>query len=84
MEEFKAVNAREVQSGPDRHVRWHPLESSRFKMNVDATIFKDLRAMGAGLVLRDSQGSILAAMSKRVPTNLAALEAEAKAMEIAI
>ena len=84
VEEFKAVNAREVQSGPDRHVRWHPLESSRFKMNVDAAIFKDLRAMGAGLVLRDSQGSILAAMSKRVPTNLVALEAEAKAMEIAI
>ena len=53
-------------------------------MNVDAAIFKDLRAMGAGLVLRDSQGSVLAAMSKRVPANLAALEAKVKAMEIAI
>ena len=40
--------------------------------------------MGAGLVLRDSQGSVLAAMSKRVPANLEALEAEAKAMEIAV
>ena len=84
VEEFRAGNAREVQTGLDRHVRWHPPQSSRFKMNVDAAIFKDLRAMGAGLVLRDSQGSVLATLSKRVPTNLATLEAEAKAMEIAI
>ena len=37
-----------------------------------------------GMVLRDSQGMVLAAMSKRIPANLAALEVEAKSMEIAI
>ena len=34
--------------------------------------------------MRDSQGTILAATSKRIPTTLAALEAKAKSMETAV
>ncbi|XP_030943767.1 uncharacterized protein LOC115968497 [Quercus lobata] len=84
VEEFRGAKERVLLSGPERHVRWLPPEPPRYKMNVDAAIFKDLRAMGAGMVLRDSQGLVLAAMSKRVPANLEALEAEAKAMEVAV
>ena len=36
------------------------------------------------MVIRDSQGTVLATMSKRIPATLAALEAEAKSMEIAV
>ena len=36
------------------------------------------------MMLQDSQGMVLAAMSKRLPATLAVLEAEAKSMKIAI
>ena len=36
------------------------------------------------MMLQDSQGMVLVAMSKRLPATLAVLEAEAKSMEIAI
>ena len=53
-------------------------------MNVDGAVFTDQRAIGFWMVIRDSQGTILATMSKRIPATLAALEAEAKSMEIAV
>ena len=53
-------------------------------MNVDGADFTELRATGAGMMLQDSQGMVLAAMSKRLPATLAVLEAEAKSMKIAI
>ena len=69
---------------PSLQTRWHPPYPPRFKLNVDAANFNALRAMGAGMVLRDSQGVVLATMCKRIPANLSALDAEAKAMEIAV
>ena len=53
-------------------------------MNVDGAVFTDQRAIGFWMVIRDSQGTILATMSKRIPATLAALEAKAKSMEIAV
>lgn len=53
-------------------------------MNVDGAVFKNQRASGSWMVIRDVQGLVLAAMSKRIPANLVALEAEAKSMEIAV
>ena len=84
MEEFREENERESYLNPAVPVRWHPPDTSRFKMNVDGAVFKDQCATGFGMVIRDSQGLVLATMSKRIPATLAALEAEAKSMEIAI
>ena len=49
-----------------------------------SVVFSDLHAMGAGMVIRDSQGKVLAAMCKRILANLFALDAKAKSMEIAV
>ena len=84
VEEYNAANERVVFKNPEFSTKWHPPDSPRFKMNVDAAVFSDLRAMGAGMVIRDSQGQVLAAMCKRIPANLSALDAEAKSMEIAV
>lgn len=40
--------------------------------------------MGIGVVVRDHEGSVLAALSKRLPLLLGPLEAEAKAMHEAV
>ncbi|XP_075654786.1 uncharacterized protein LOC142624952 [Castanea sativa] len=84
VEEYRAANERVCALNPTKLVKWHPLDPPRFKMNVDGAVFKDHRATGSGMVIRDSQGLVLAAMSKRIPTTLAALEIEAKSMEIAV
>ena len=42
VEEFRVANERVVRKTPERQVRWHPSDSPRFKMNVDAAIFNDL------------------------------------------
>ena len=84
VEEYSAANERVVYKNLELSIRWHPLDSLCFKMNVDLAVFPNLRAMGAGMVIRDSQGKVLVAMCKRIPANLFALDAEVKSMEIAV
>ncbi|XP_065635361.1 uncharacterized protein LOC136070030 [Quercus suber] len=84
VEKYKAADERVSCMNPAVQVRWHPLDPPWFKMNVDGVVFTKLRATGTGMVLRDSQGMVLAAMSKRHPATLASLEVEAKSMEIAV
>ena len=84
VEDYRGVNERVVWKTPVLQTRWHPPDPPRFKMNVDATDFNALRAMGAGMVLQDSQGVVFAAMCKRIPADLSTLDAEAKSMEIAV
>ena len=84
MEDYRVANERVVWKTPVLQTRWHPPDPSHFKMNVDAANFNDLRAMGTGMVLRDSQGVVLAPMCKRILANLSVLDAEAKSMEIAV
>ena len=84
VEEYREANERVNCLIPTVPVRWLPPDPPRFKMNVDGAVFKDQRATGFRMVLRDSQGLVLAAMSKRIPATLAALEAEAKSMETVI
>ena len=84
VEEYSVGNERVICKNPELSNKWHPSNSPCFKMNVDVVVFSDLRAMGAGMVIRDSQGKVLAALCKRIPANLSALDAEAKSMEIAV
>ena len=84
MVEFNEANKKEGCLNLASPVRWHPPDPHRFKMNVDGAIFKDQCATGFRMVIRDSQGLVLATMSKRIPATLAVLEAEAKSMETAV
>lgn len=84
VEDYRAANERICSMDPAIQVKWHPPDSPRFKMNVDGVVFKNQRAFGSRMVIRDAQGLVLAAISKRIPANLAALEVEAKAMGIAV
>ena len=54
VEEYSAANERVICKNPEMRIKWHPPDSPHFKMNVDVAVFSDLRAMGAGMVIRDS------------------------------
>ncbi|XP_065616449.1 uncharacterized protein LOC136061925 [Quercus suber] len=62
-------------------VAWAPPPASRYKINVDGAVFKSQRTAGVGVVVRDCQGQVVAAMSKKINAPLGPLEAEAKAFE---
>ena len=53
-------------------------------MNVDAATFKDLGSTGIRVVIRDSLGTVAAALCRKLDAPLGPLEAESKAFEAGI
>ncbi|KAK9985868.1 hypothetical protein SO802_030819 [Lithocarpus litseifolius] len=60
---------------------WIPPTAPHFKINVDGATFAKLKAVGIGVLVRDDQGRVIAALSKKIHAPLGAVEAEAKACE---
>ena len=52
-----------------------------FKVNVDGAVFSSQSAMGISVLIRDEEGRVEAALSKKIMAPLGALEVEAKAFE---
>ena len=65
-------------------IRWIPLNFPWYKINIDAAVFAVSKSVGIGVVVRDREGSVVAALSKRMPLPLGPLEAKAKAMHEAV
>ena len=61
-----------------------PPSNPWFKINTDASIFKNLSSVGIGTVIRDHAGTIIAALNQHLHLPLGPLEAEAKAMDVAV
>ena len=68
----------------DSNTRWVPPVFPWYKVNVDAVVLSNLGTTGIGVIIRDHEGSVIAAMSKRLPLMLGPLEAEAKAVDEAV
>ncbi|XP_050280341.1 uncharacterized protein LOC126721341 [Quercus robur] len=51
---------------PKENLKWVPPPKGWFKANVDGTIFKETNKAGIGVVVRDSQGWVLAALTEKV------------------
>ncbi|XP_050280623.1 uncharacterized protein LOC126721616 [Quercus robur] len=65
-------------------IQWTPPNFPWYKINTDATVFAVSKSMGIGVVVRDHEGSVVAALSKCMPLPLGPLEAEAKAIHEAV
>ncbi|XP_075636730.1 uncharacterized protein LOC142608966 [Castanea sativa] len=68
-----------ARTGP---IRWAPLPPGQYKVNFDGAMFANLRKVGLGMMIRDSNGNVIAALSCPMVGPLGALEMEAKAMEV--
>lgn len=57
---------------------------NRYKIKVDGAIFASQKAMGIGLLIRDSEGKVVGACSKKIQAPLGAVEVKAKAVEFGL
>ncbi|GMY05786.1 hypothetical protein FCV25MIE_01025 [Fagus crenata] len=72
-----------IKAPTPSNIKWSPPRVHRRKINFDGAIFTDLNAAGIGVIVRDSAGNPVAALSKRLACRpspaiieaLAALEA---------
>ena len=83
--EFLATNEGDVLSNSiAQPVFWSPPPPSLYKVNVDAATFKDIGAIGIGVVIRDSLGKVAAVFCRKLNASLGPLEAKSKALEAGI
>ena len=81
LEEYKATTACNDSkvTKVDTRGAWVPPPRNVFKVNVDAAVFAQQKAVGIGVIIRDDMGRLEAALSKRLDAPLGAVEAEAMA-----
>lgn len=72
-----------IQPFPTRP-SWKPPDPYELKTNFDGAIFDDLSAAGMGVVVRNSQGEILAALSGKIPIPSSVLMVETLAARRAV
>ena len=81
--EYTAATVSPSKPSPMLELRslWTPPRSPMFKVNVDGAVFSSQAAMGIGVIIRDEEGRVVAALSKKIMAPLGAVEAKAKAFE---
>ena len=67
-----------------RVVGWSPSPSARYKVNFHGEVFSSQKCAGVGVMIRDSNGQVIAALSRKLNAPLGALEVEAKAFDVGL
>ena len=81
VEEFSSEKIKEKLPVLSRTQAWSPPSDGWYKANVDRVVFRESNSCGIGVVIRNDQGQIMGAMSKKLNLPLGAVEVEAKAFE---
>ena len=82
---FLAANKGDVRSSFAVQPRYcSPPPPGLYKVNVDAATLKDLGSTGIRFVIRDSLGTVVATLCRKLNASLGPLEAESKAFEAGI
>ena len=69
---------------PAEPAKWKPPSPDRYKINADGAVFKEQRMAGVGILIRDAEGHLIGACSRKLDAPLGAVEAEAKAVELGL
>ena len=77
-------NPQSLRTAHTQEAKWCPPQPRSYKVNVDGAVFTKRKQVGIGVVIRDSAGEVVAALSQKLARPLGALEIEAKAMEVAV
>ncbi|XP_030923094.1 uncharacterized protein LOC115949977 [Quercus lobata] len=62
-----------------KHTRWKPPDVGSFKVNYDGAFFEDQGRAGIGVVIRNSEGVVLASLSQQIPLPNTVAQVEALA-----
>ena len=81
---YRNANFRSESVPRNPTVRWSPPPTARYKLNLDGAVFKEQKSAGIGVLIRDEQGQVVAALSQKINAPLGALEVEVKAVEVAL
>ncbi|XP_023929798.1 uncharacterized protein LOC112041128 [Quercus suber] len=86
LNEFQIANEKPQPMGVSTtmEVKLCPPQPGRYKVNVDGAVFAKRKQVGIGVVIRDSVGEVIAALSQKLARPFGALETKAKAMEVGV
>ena len=86
LEEFQIANEtpNRVSSDHRDKVAWKPPPPGWFKVNMNGALFSTAKQSDIGVMVRDEEGNVIAALSRKLDLPLGALEIEAKALEAGI
>ena len=75
--EFQTAQSTFSKQMHRKHTRWKPPEAGQFKVNYDGAVFREQGRAGIGVVIRNSDGAVLASLSQQIPlpTTVAQVEA---------
>ena len=86
--EFQCLQPTTLKMQHRKHTTWKPPNKDCYKVNYDGAIFEQQGKVGLGVVIRNSNGEVMASMSQLVqlPTTVSQVEAMAtrKATEFAL
>ena len=81
LQEFNEANVGLPHLDRNHVVAWVPPFATWYKVNVDGAVFAAQKSVGVGVLICDSYGQVVAAISKKINAPLGPLEAEVKAWE---
>ena len=84
LEEFQIANETPNQISSDHTTTWKPPPPGWFKVNVDGALFSKTKQSGIGVIVRDEEGNVIVACSRKLDLPLGALKIEAKALEAGV
>lgn len=82
--EYQECVAEPVQRRDAQPEFWKPPLSGKFKVNIDGAVFACQNATGVGVLIRDEEGNIIGAFSKKFWALLKVVEIEAEAVEVGL
>ncbi|XP_075640428.1 uncharacterized protein LOC142612197 [Castanea sativa] len=65
-------------------VKWTPPSPTRYKINMDGAVNKEQQILGVVILIKDDEGRLIGACSKKIEAPLGAIDDEAKAAELGL
>ena len=82
--EFRAAQLRKQPTPPRPLVKWSPPVEEYYKVNFDGTVFRGEEKAGIGVIIRNSQGMVMASLSQKISLPQTVVELETLAATRAI